>query len=84
LQKLAAEKRATATQLAIAWVLAKGKNIVPLIGARTRKQLEESLGALDVSLSAADLAHIEQTLPPSAVSGTRYPQEQMRALDSER
>jgi aryl-alcohol dehydrogenase-like predicted oxidoreductase len=84
LQKLAAEKRATATQLAIAWVLAKGKHIVPLIGARTRKQLEESLGALDVQLSAADLAHIEQALPPSAVAGTRYGEEQMKNLDSER
>jgi aryl-alcohol dehydrogenase-like predicted oxidoreductase len=84
LQNLAAEKQATASQLAIAWVLAKSKSIVPLIGARTRKQVEESLGALEVPLSAADLAHIEQALPPSAVAGTRYGEEQMKVLDSER
>lgn len=84
LRRLAADKRASASQLAIAWVLAKGENIVPVIGARTRKQLDESLGALDVQLSAADLAHIERTLPASAVAGTRYAEEQMKQLDSER
>jgi aryl-alcohol dehydrogenase-like predicted oxidoreductase len=84
LQQLAAEKRVTASQLAIAWVLAKGKNIVPVIGARTRTQLTESLGALEVQLSAADLAHIEQAIPSSAVAGTRYAEEQMKVLDSER
>jgi aryl-alcohol dehydrogenase-like predicted oxidoreductase len=84
LQKLAAEKRATASQLAIAWVLAKGKTIVPLIGARTRNQLDETLGALDVRLSPADLAHIEEAIPASAVAGTRYDEHQMKILDSER
>jgi aryl-alcohol dehydrogenase-like predicted oxidoreductase len=84
LQKLAAEKSATASQLAIAWVLAKDKSIVPLVGARTRTQLEESLGALKVQLSAADLARIEEAIPPSAVAGTRYDDHQMRILDSER
>jgi aryl-alcohol dehydrogenase-like predicted oxidoreductase len=84
LRSLARDKRATATQLAIAWVLAKGTRILPLIGARKRPQLEEALGALDVSLSAADLASIEAALPPTAVAGTRYGEEQMSALDSER
>lgn len=84
LQKLAAEKGATPSQLAIAWVLAKGQNIVPLIGARRRPQLEESIGALKVQLSAADLAHIEEAIPPSAVAGTRYDEHQMKILDSER
>ena len=84
LQKLAAEKRATASQLAIAWVLAKGENIVPVIGARTRKQLDESLGARDVQLSAADIGHIEAAIPPSAIAGTRYDEHQMKILDSER
>ncbi len=77
----------TPTQLAIAWVLAKGQStmpIVPVIGARTRKQLEESLGALEVDLSPEDLARIEEALPVSAVAGTRYGAEQMRMLDSER
>jgi aryl-alcohol dehydrogenase-like predicted oxidoreductase len=84
LEALAAEKGVTPTQLAIAWVLAKGKNIVPVIGARTRKQLEESLGALQVHLSPEDLARIEEAVPASAVAGTRYGEEQMRMLDSER
>jgi aryl-alcohol dehydrogenase-like predicted oxidoreductase len=84
LEALAAEKGVTPTQLAIAWVLAKGKNIVPVIGARKRTQLEESLGALDVHLSPEDLTRIEEALPVSAVAGTRYGAEQMRMLDSER
>ena len=84
LQKLAAEKDVTASQLAIAWVLAKGLTIVPLIGARTRAQLTESLGALDLTLSREDIARIEETVPASAVAGTRYDEHQMRILDSER
>jgi len=84
LQALAADQRVTATQLAIAWVLAKGASIVPVIGARTRAQLDESLGALEVQLSAADLARIEEAIPPSAVAGTRYGADAMRMLDSEK
>jgi aryl-alcohol dehydrogenase-like predicted oxidoreductase len=84
LQKLAAEKSATASQLAIAWVLAKGATIVPLIGARTRAQLAESLGALQLTLTAEDIARIESALPPAAVAGTRYDEQQMRILNSER
>jgi aryl-alcohol dehydrogenase-like predicted oxidoreductase len=84
LQQLAAEKGVTASQLAIAWVLAKGKSVVPVIGARTRAQLDESAGALDVRLSDADLALIEGAIPASAVAGTRYDEHQMRMLDSER
>jgi aryl-alcohol dehydrogenase-like predicted oxidoreductase len=84
LRQMAVEKGATPSQLAIAWVLAKGPSIVPLIGARTRTQLTESLGALQISLSPADIARIEAALPPSAVAGTRYDEHQMRVLDSER
>jgi len=84
LGQLAAEKGVTASQLAIAWVLAKGPFIVPLIGARSRSQLAESLGALRVALTSADLDRIEAALPPSAVAGTRYTEDQMRVLDSER
>ena len=84
LQKLAAERNVTTSQLAVAWVLSKGPRIVPLIGARTRAQLTESLGALDVELSAADLAGIEEAVPATAVAGSRYGEEQMRVLDSER
>ena len=84
LKQLAAETGLTPAQLAIAWVLAKGRRIVPVIGARTRKQLAESLAALQAKLSAADLARIEEAIPPSAIMGTRYDERQMRVLDSER
>ena len=84
LQKLASEKGVTVSQLAIAWVLAKGHDIVPLVGARTRAQLAESLAALEIGLSAADVARLEEAVPPSAVAGTRYDEHQMRVLDSER
>jgi aryl-alcohol dehydrogenase-like predicted oxidoreductase len=84
LRTLAAEKGVTAAQLAIAWVLSKGDHVVPIIGARTRAQLAESLGALDVSLSPEDVTRVEQAVPPSAVAGTRYDAHQMRILDSER
>lgn len=84
LQRLAAEKRVSASQLAVAWVLSKGKSIVPLIGARTRAQLAESLGALQVALTPADVARMEEAIPASAVAGTRYDEHQMRVLDSER
>jgi len=84
LARLAAEKGVRPTQLAIAWVLAKGPGIVPVVGARTRAQLAESLAALDVTLTEADLARIEERIPASAVAGTRYDERQMRILDSER
>jgi aryl-alcohol dehydrogenase-like predicted oxidoreductase len=84
LQKLAAEKGVTASQLAVAWVLAKGPTIVPLIGARTRAQLAESLGALQVPLSPHDVAQLELAVPAAAVAGSRYDEHQMRILDSER
>lgn len=84
LQTLAAEKGISASQLAIAWVLSKGADVVPVVGARTRTQLAESLGALDVSLSPAEVTRLEEAVPPSAVAGTRYDAHQMRVLDSER
>ena len=84
LNAAAEEKRVTPTQLAIAWVLAKSTNTVPVIGARTRIQLTESLGALRVRLSGEDLLRIEQAVPASNVAGTRYDEHQMRMLDSER
>lgn len=82
LKMLALEKGLQPAQLAIAWVLAKGRSIVPVVGARTRKQLAESLAAVRVKLSAAELTRIEQAIP--AVAGTRYDERQMKLLDSER
>lgn len=80
----AREKGCTPSQLAIAWVLAKSRTIVPVIGARTRTQLSESLGALDVKLSVTEIVEIETTIAAMPVAGTRYDAHQMRALDSER
>jgi aryl-alcohol dehydrogenase-like predicted oxidoreductase len=65
-------------------VLAQSVSIVPVIGARTRAQLVESLGALQVQLTPEDLAEIEAALPADAVVGTRYDARQMQMLDSER
>ena len=84
LSRIASEKGVTPSQLAIAWVLAKGPGIVPLIGARTRAQLTESLAALNLALTAVEVERIESALPPTAVAGTRYDEHQMRVLDSER
>jgi aryl-alcohol dehydrogenase-like predicted oxidoreductase len=84
LRELAAELGASATQVAIAWVLGRGKTIVPLLGCRRRSQLEESLGALRVQLSPEALARIESAIPPAAIAGGRYGEEQMKTLDSER
>jgi len=83
LNQLAAERGLKAAQLAIAWVLAKGRRIIPVIGARTRAQLSESLAALRVKLTESELAHIEESIPASAIAGTRYDKRQMRMLDSE-
>ena len=80
---IAASKNATSSQVAIAWVLSRGTDIVPLIGARRRQQLEESRKALDLVLTSDDLARIEDAVSSNAVAGTRYGAEQMRWLDSE-
>jgi aryl-alcohol dehydrogenase-like predicted oxidoreductase len=84
LKQIAADKGVTQVQLAIAWVLAKGGSIIPVMGARKRTQLTESLGALNVKLTAEEIAAIEATIPAEAVAGTRYDPNQMRALDSEK
>ena len=84
LRQLAHTRGVTVAQLAIAWVLAQGTDIVPLIGARSRNRLAESLAALTTSLSAADLASIEAAIPPGAAAGERYHPAQLAHLDSER
>lgn len=83
LRKVAEEREASVAQIAIAWVLSRGEDIVPLVGARRRDRLTEALGALDVALDADDLAAIEQAVPADAAAGERYPAEQMAHLDSE-
>ncbi len=84
LGRLAAARGVTPTQLAIAWALAKGDFIVPLIGARTRKQLDESLAAAKIDLTSDEVAEIERAIPQDAVAGTRYDEHGMKSLDSER
>lgn len=84
LRSVAAGSRATVAQVAIAWVLARGEDVVPLVGARRRDLLDESLGAAEIELSAADLAAIEAAAPAAAVAGSRYDATQMAMLDSER
>ena len=83
LRSIAKEKGTTVSQIAIAWVLSRGEDIVPLVGARRRESLTESLKALDVRLSADDLARIEQAIPKGAAAGERYPTALMTILDSE-
>ena len=84
LGQIAREKGVTTSQLATAWVLAKGPSIVPVIGARSRTQLRETMGALSIDLSESDLARIEQAVPTDAVAGTRYDERLMKMLDSEK
>lgn len=74
----------SSAQAAIAWALAQGDDIVPVIGAKTRERLDEALGALAVELSADDLAALEAAVPAEAVQGTRYAEAQMGMLDSEK
>ncbi|WP_114238720.1 aldo/keto reductase [Dyella sp. C9] len=84
LRQLAHAKGCSVAQLAIAWVLARGEDIVPLVGARTRERLDEALGALQVRLTAEDLATLERAFPPGAAAGDRYNTHGMASLDSER
>ena len=84
LRAVAQEIGASVAQVAIAWVAAQGNDIVPLIGARRRPQLAESLGALDLELSSDQLARLAKAVPPGAVAGERYPVAQIAHMDSER
>ena len=84
LREVARRSGATVAQVAIAWVLSRGEEIVPLVGSRTRAQLREALAALDCELTGDDLAALERAVPADAVAGERYPAQQMAMLDSER
>lgn len=84
LRSIAEVKGASVAQIANAWVLSRGKDIIPLVGARRRDRLNEALGALNVQLTADDLAQIERAIPSGAAAGDRYAAPQMATLDSER
>jgi len=84
LAEIASGKGITQSQLAVAWALAKSPSIIPVIGSRTRAQLAESLAALEVILTPAEITEIESSVSAEAVAGTRYDAHQMQVLDSER
>jgi aryl-alcohol dehydrogenase-like predicted oxidoreductase len=84
LRTIADAKGVTVAQIAIAWVLARGTDIVPLVGTTRRDRLAEAIGALELELSEDDLAAIERAVPPGAAAGGRYDERQMAMLDSER
>ena len=79
-QTLAAEKGVTAGQLALAWVLAQGDYLIPIPGTKQRKYLQENVGALEVKLSASELAALQAIFPASAVAGLRYAEATMKQL----
>ena len=84
LDAFAAEKNATSAQVAIAWVLSRGSDIIPLVGARRRERLFESVHALDLQLTPEDLRRVEAAIPAGSIEGSRYAEDQMAWLDSEK
>jgi len=84
LEKMAKERNATGVQMAIAWVLSRGEDIIPLIGARSPERLREALGSLEIKLSSDDRSQIEKAVSENDVAGTRYDEHQMAWLDSEK
>ncbi|MGY3607353.1 MULTISPECIES: aldo/keto reductase [unclassified Bradyrhizobium] len=84
LRTIAKEVGASPAQVAIAWVAAQGKDIVPLVGARRRDRLTEALGALEVKLTDAHLAALAKAFPPGIAAGGRYPEEHLRHMGSEK
>ncbi len=81
IEKMAADKKCTPAQLALAWVVAQGTDIVPIPGTKRRKYLEENIASLDLKLSKDDLARINEIAPPGAAAGARYNDEMMKAVD---
>ena len=81
-EELAKEKNCTPAQLALAWVLAQGEDIVPIPGTRRRKNLEENVGALNVKLTAEDLLRINEVFPHGVAAGQRYSEQMMQLIDA--
>jgi aryl-alcohol dehydrogenase-like predicted oxidoreductase len=80
-RELAARKGVTPGQIALAWLLHKGSDVVPIPGTKRRRYLEENVGAADVSLRAEEMAALDVALAPEKVSGPRYGQKQMAQVD---
>ena len=81
IEEMAREKNCTPAQLALAWVLAQGNDLVPIPGTKRRKYLEQNLDAADIKLTPDDLERIDQVAPRGIASGPRYPEAAMAALD---
>jgi len=81
IEEIAREKGATPSQLALAWLLAQGEDILPIPGTKHRSYLEENVEALSISLSKDDLARINEAMPPGAAAGSRYPEAQMKGVN---
>jgi aryl-alcohol dehydrogenase-like predicted oxidoreductase len=79
-EEMAAAAGCTPAQLALAWVLAQGEDVVPIFGTKKRVYLQENLGALEIILTPADLAHLEAVAPRGAAAGPRYPAAMMKLL----
>jgi len=80
IEEIAREKGATPSQLALAWLLAQGEDILPIPGTKHRSYLEENVEALSITLSKDDLARINEAMPPGAAAGSRYPEAQMKGV----
>ncbi len=80
-EAMAKEKRCTPSQLALAWVLAQGEDVVPIPGTKRRKYLEENAGALDLTLSREDVKRLDEAIPAGATAGPRYHEMAMKAID---
>ncbi len=80
-EEIAQEKRCTASQLALAWVLAQGDDIVPIPGTKHRKYLEENMKAVDITLTRGDLRRIDEAFPRGTAAGPRYPEHMMKAVN---
>jgi aryl-alcohol dehydrogenase-like predicted oxidoreductase len=80
-EEIASEKKCTPGQLALAWLLAQGDDIIPIPGTKRRKYLEENAAALNVKLSSDDLRRIDEVAPHGAAAGERYPQAMMAAVN---
>ena len=80
-EEIAAEKGVEASQLALAWVLAQGEDIVPIPGTKRRKYIEQNAAAVDLKLTDAELQQIEEIFPPNAASGARYPESSMSTVN---
>jgi aryl-alcohol dehydrogenase-like predicted oxidoreductase len=84
LETIAAEKQCSPAQLALAWLLAKGEDIAPIVGTKRTTYLSENLGAMNVVLSPEDLEHIEAAAPAGAAKGLRYPELAMKMIDGQK